>query len=309
MRLFDLHCDTPLCLYEGGLSLSENSLHIDIKKTAPYGSFIQTGAFWANSHLGAEQAWEHFLRAYAAFLRQIDETPDTVLVTDAAGIREAAASGKRAFLPAVEDARILNGYISRLDTLRDMGVRILTLCWGGKTCIGGSHDTDAPLTDFGRAVVRRCFELGIVPDISHASRAVSAEVLAMAQAAGRPVIASHSNAFAVRAHSRNLTDDEFRAVMASGGLAGISMVPYHLTDGTCDFSTLAAHIAHYLRLGGENSLCLGCDFDGVSELPAGIENVSSLPRLADHLRGHGMSEEQIDRIFFQNAYDFAMRNL
>lgn len=313
MRMFDLHCDTPLWLYNQNQPLTQNSLHVDLQKTALYETFIQVGAVWAEKVLGNETAWEHFLRVSDAFVKTVDSCPDAVLVTDAAGICEAAQSGKRAFLPAVEDARILNGYISRLDILRARGVRILTLGWKGITCIGGSHDTDVPLTEFGRQVVRRCFELGIVPDVSHASHAAAAEVLEMGRAAGKPVIASHSNSAGVFPHSRNLTDEEFRAITALGGIAGISLVPFHLTDSDngvpCTIRTVLDHIYHYLSLGGENSLCLGCDFDGIDELPEGIHNVADMTKVADALRADGMSEEQIDKIFFKNAYDFAMRSL
>ena len=313
MKLFDLHCDTFYDIYAKKIPLAQNDLHIDLEKLSGYEASVQTSAIWASKKKGNEECWEFFLNACTAMDAEIAKNPRAVRVTDAASIRRAVEEGKNAFILAVEDARMLNGYISRVDTMREMGVRFMTLQWGGPTIIGGAHDTDLPLTDFGRAVVRRCFEVGIIPDVSHASRAVTAEVLEMAKAAGKPVVATHSNSFGVFAHTRNLTDDEFRTIISLGGLAGISMVPYHLTDydngAPCDLQTLADHILHYISLGGENTVCMGSDFDGVGVLPDGIENISSLPRLADHLRRGGMSEEQIEKIFFRNAYDFAMRNL
>jgi len=310
MRLFDLHCDTALCLYNDNLKLSSSSLHIDLEKTAPFDAYVQVSAIWSRKHLDNDAAWECYLHAGDAFVQQIAENGNTALVTDSQQIREAVSAGKRAFLPAVEDARMLNGDLSRLTVMYSRGVRILTLCWGGETCIGGSHDTDAPLTDFGRAVVRRCFECGIVPDVSHASRAVTAETLAMAKAAGKPVIASHSDACGVRCHTRNLTDEEFRLLLEVGGIVGITLVPSFLTepDTPCTLASIAAHIRHFLALGGEDALCLGCDFDGVSQLPDGIGNVSHIVKLAEYLRAEGMSDELIDKIFFTNAYNFAMRN-
>ncbi len=313
MRLFDLHCDTFYDIHAKNLSLAKNDLHIDLEKLSVYEASVQTAAIWASKRVGCETAWEFFLNAVSTMDEEIAKYPRAVRVTDAASIRRAADEGKNAFILAVEDARMLNGYISRVDTMREMGVRFMTLQWGGPTIIGGAHDTELPLTDFGRAVVRRCFETGIIPDVSHASRAVTAEVLEMAKAAGKTVVATHSNSFGVFGHTRNLTDAEFRTIVSLGGLAGISMVPYHLTDSengsSCNLQTLADHILHYISLGGENTVCMGGDFDGVDSLPDGIENISSLPRLADHLRKGGMSEEQIEKIFFRNAYDFAMRNL
>jgi len=313
MRMFDLHCDTPLWLYNQSQTLQKNDLHVDMEKVSVYDKYIQVAAVWAEKKLGNETAWEHFLKVVDDFDRQIANTPNTVRVRDAEGIRRAAESGQRAFILAAEDARILNGYISRMDILYEKGVRILTLGWGGETLIGGSHNTDRPLTDFGRQVAERCFELGIIPDISHASRQVSAEVLAMGRARGKVVIASHSNSYGAYAHTRNLTDEEFRAVTELGGVAGISLVPFHLTDSDngvpCTVETVAEHIYHYLSIGGEDSLALGCDFDGIDELPEGIEKISDMLKVAEYLRANGMSEELIDKIFFKNAYDFAMRSL
>ncbi len=313
MKLFDLHCDTFYDIHAKKLSLAKNDLHIDLEKLSGYEASVQTAAIWASKKKGNEACWEFFLEACASMEEQIALCPRAVRVTDSYSIRRAIEESKNAFILAVEDARMLNGYISRVDIMREMGVRFMTLQWGGPTLIGGAHDTDLPLTDFGRAVVRRCFEVGIIPDVSHASRAVTAEVLEMAKAAGKPVIATHSNAYGVYPHTRNLTDEEFRAIVSLGGLAGISMVPYHLTDydggSPCNLQTLADHILHYISLGGENTVCMGSDFDGVGQLPDGIDNISSLPRLADHLRASGMSETQIEKIFFRNAYDFAMRNL
>ena len=254
MRLFDLHCDTLLCVHNQQLPLSSNPFHVDIEKTAPYESYVQIGAVWSEKRLGNDTAWEHFLRVSDGTAKTLRQTPHTVQAINAAGIRDAVLNGTRAFILAVEDARILNGYLSRVDVLYERGVRFLTLLWSGRTCIGGSHNTDAPLTEFGRAVVRRCFERGIIPDVSHASRAVTDEVLKMGREAGKPVIASHSNSFSVYEHTRNLTDDEFRTIAELGGIVGLSMVPPHLTDcqnGCCTLKTLASHI---YRRGSKTSL-------------------------------------------------------
>lgn len=313
MRLFDLHCDTFLELHDRALSLAESDLHIDMKKLSGYDASVQIAAVWADTKRDDEDAWTHFLCVADTFASEIARCPCAVQVTDASAIRQAVAEGKNAFILAVEDARILSGALDRVEQMRSRGVRFLTLQWGGVTSIGGAHDTDAPLTDFGRAVVRRCFETGIIPDLSHASRAVTAEVVQMAKEAGKPVVATHSNAYGVYPCTRNLTDREFSDIAALHGLVGISMVPYHLTDvqggAACTMETLVRHIRHFLSLGGEDVLAMGSDFDGVSSLPDGIEDISSLARLAAFCRRDGISEAQIEKIFFRNAYDFAMRNL
>lgn len=304
LKLFDLHCDTASLLFEKTLSLAANGLHISLENAAPFETYIQTMAVWSNHRLSDEAAWERFFVIQAYLKEQLKACGLPLFLNG----KQIPADGCGAIL-AVEDARILAGQLTRLDTLYNCGVRFLTLTWSGETCIGGSHDTDAPLTDFGRTAVSRCFEIGIVPDVSHASRRVTAEVLAMAKDARRPVIATHSNAFACRQHTRNLTDAEFREIAALGGIVGISLAPEHLADGACGIQNVVAHVLHYLSLGGENTLCLGCDFDGIDSTPAGLSDLSRLPALAGALSDAGVSDTVVHRIFFENAYCFAVRNI
>ncbi len=308
MKLFDLHCDTPYELFHRHASLKKNDLHISLNKTIAYSAYIQSAAIWSDCRLSDSEAWDAYLSIQENFKREIAINPDAILAKNAQDLIRAADTGKRCFIQAVEDARILDGDLSRLDRLREDGVRLLTLCWAGKSCIGGSHDTSFPLSDFGADVVKRCFEYKITPDVSHASRAVTADVLKLAKEYRKPVVATHSNAHAIHPHTRNLTDEEFRAITDLGGVIGISLCPEHLTDGACDINAVVRHIQHYLRIGGEHSLCLGCDFDGIGDTPAGLENVARLTALADRLNLAGLSASTIERIFFDNAYGFAVEN-
>ena len=307
LKLFDLHCDTASLLFDRKQSLAANDLHIDLDKANSFDTYIQTMAVWSNYRLSDEAAWERFWDIRENLLAQLDAYRIPLIKNS--GDLSKAAENKRGAILAVEDARLLAGHPERLDIRHDCGVRFLTLTWSGETCIGGSHDTDAPLTDFGRAVVERCFALGITPDVSHASRPVTAEVLAMAKQARRPAIATHSNAFSCRQHTRNLTDAEFRTIAECGGVVGISLAPDHLADGACGIRDVVSHIRHYLSLGGEHALCLGCDFDGIDTVPDGLSDLSCLPILAEALSDAGISDAVIHRIFFENAYGFAVKNL
>lgn len=297
MRYFDLHCDTAYEVYRNSEGHTSGSMHISLDRTKIFSDYIQIAAIWSEYALSDEAAWIQYQKIRARFVREFPcctRPPDK--------------TGGASFILSVEDARILAGDLSRLTTLYEDGVRTLTLMWKGSTCIGGSYDTDLPLTDFGRAVVRECFRLGIVPDVSHASRRVTAEVLAMANDAGRPIIASHSNAYAIHPHNRNLTDEEFRAIVACGGIVGVSLAPQHLMDGPCTAQTVVRHLCHYLSLGGQDALCLGCDLDGIETTPSDLPDLSAMPVLYRTLRENGISESIAQKIFFENAYGFAIQN-
>ena len=182
----------------------------------------------------------------------------------------------------------------------------MTLLWGGETCIGGSHDTSTGLTEFGKQVVKRCFELGIVPDISHASEQSVDDVIEIAYQYQKPFIATHSNSYSAYAHSRNLRDRHLSELMKLGGTVGVSMCTSHLRDCAqkqADIDDVIHHIERYMELDAQDYLCFGCDFDG-TDLPNGIAHVGDLEKVAEALSAHGYSDQLIDKIFYTNAYTF-----
>ncbi|NLK39608.1 MAG: hypothetical protein GX303_05105 [Clostridiales bacterium] len=311
LRLFDLHCDTPYELYKKRLPLDKNTLHVSLDGAAGFFQYAQVAAVWSDYRRTDEEVYFDFWRIAENFKNELQINSHRAALASTAGDIDTAIESKRApFILSVEDARLLAGDITRLDALHKAGVRLLTLVWQGESCIGGAFDTDAPLTDFGRAALHRCFELGILPDISHASRPVTDEVIATAKERGKPVVASHSNAYDVCAHRRNLSSQSFTQLLELGGIVGISLAPQHLTDSQdCAIDNILPHIDYYLSLGGEKALCLGCDFDGIDNTPSGIDGIAHLYRLAEALARQNYSDTLIDSIFFTNAYNFFKRNM
>ena len=309
LRLFDLHCDTLYECNKQNKSLVSNDLNLSLKRLSEYERFCQVLAMWSDPKDSEDENYRNFFMARELLARQLSEAEklgiSVRLCQDSHTLTEADSSGSMAVMLAVEGGRLLSGDLSRLDSLYEAGVRFLTLVWN-KTCkIGGAHDSDEGLTDFGREVVLRCFELGIIPDVSHASVKMTSEVLEMCEASGKVCVATHSNSHTVCAHRRNLDDASFKRIAKLGGIVGVSLAPMHLTNGDkCTIDDIAAHIEHYLSLGGEDTVCLGCDLDGVGHLPEGIENVSDLYKIAEKLAQNNYNEILIDKIFYANARNF-----
>lgn len=181
----------------------------------------------------------------------------------------------------------------------------MTLVWNGVCAIGGAHDTDEGLTDFGYEVVERCHTLGIIPDLSHSSALMCDQVLELCEERGYVCVATHSNSCAVCDHRRNLRDDQFCRIASLGGIVGVSLAPMHLTSSdSCGVYDVVRHIEHYLWLGGENAVCLGCDLDGVDSLPQGLNSVSDLVKIAEMLGQNNYSDSLIEKIFYANARNF-----
>ena len=313
LSLFDTHCDTAYELFHRGVHLDANDCcHISLDKAACYDRYAQYYAVWSNRRLDDETCWEHFLKIAANFKKELERTPDlAVPITTAAELESAIASGKHAAMLAVEDARLTAGKLERLNEMKSLGVKYLTLLWGGDTCVGGSHNTENGLTDYGKALARRSFELGIIPDVSHASEQSVDDLIPIAYEFGKPFIATHSNAYSLYGHTRNLRDRHFAVIKELGGIVGVSLCPSHLTDTSIRPATaedVFAHVDYYLSLGGEDLVGFGADWDG-TDLPEGFSGVHDLTHVAEIMAKHNYSEELIYKIFWKNFYDFALRNL
>lgn len=312
LSLFDTHCDTALELYRRQEELQENTCHISLSHVNAYEKYAQLFAVWSDRRLDDQTCWEDFFKVADNLDRLIGIKGKSIArIRTQEELDAALAASKRAAVLAVEDARLLAGDIDRLQVLYDHGVRCMTLLWGGKTCIGGSHDTDSGLTDFGKLVTRRCFELGIVPDISHASEQSVDDIIGIANQYNKPFIATHSNSYSAYAHTRNLRDRHLEALMRLGGIVGVSMCTIHLRDCTqnnASVEDVVRHIDRYMELGAQDHLCFGCDFDG-TDLPDGIAHAGDLYKVADALAAHGYTTEQIEKIFWKNAYTFFQNQL
>lgn len=311
LKLIDTHCDTAFELYHRGSSILKNKCNISISRAEIYNNYTQFFAIWTAKRLRDQDGYKAFIDISDNLSKEIDENKDRIaLVKNFNEMQKAWDENKIAAFLAVEDARILAGDINRMDELKARGVKYLTLMWGKTSCIGGSHDVEGGLSPFGHDVVRKCFDYGIVPDISHSNEQTTDDVCRLAYEYNRPFIASHSNCYSVYPHSRNLRDKHLKAIIELGGIVGFSLCPYHLKDmsnGICTIDDVVRHIDKYMELGAENVLGFGCDLDG-TDLPDGFEGVNDLEKIADALLKRGYSEETVEKIFYKNYYDFILKN-
>ncbi len=312
LSLIDTHCDTAFELYHKKQGIAANDCHISLSAARNYKNYTQFFAVWADRRKSDDECYSEFLAVSDNLKAEILQNFENIkFVTSFDGMCGAWQNGKRAAFLAVEDARILGGRLERLDELSLRGVKYLTLLWGGETCIGASHDVSGGLTDFGRKTVKRCFELNIVPDISHSNEQVTDEVCELAYEYEKPFIASHSNSFECFPHTRNLRKRHLEALIKQDGIVGISLCPHHLRDMSdgkmCTAEDVFAHIDSYMSQGAENILGLGCDLDG-TDLPDGFSSVGDLYKLADICLSHGYGEDTVEKIFYKNYYEFIKTN-
>lgn len=310
MKLIDLHCDTAWRMHKENSILYANNFHISLEKIAKYENYAQIMAIYIPNKLSDEDGYNRFFENYGYLSAELAENNDRMLkITDGRALPEVWENRKNAVILSVEDARILAGDLGRLDCLYERGVRFLTLMWNGETCIGGSHNTAQGLTEFGKKVTMRCFELGIIPDVSHASEQTASDMIEIAQKLGKPLIASHSCSHAVWEHKRNLRDNHFEAIRDLGGIVGVSLCRSHLApEGKATIEDVIRHTEHYLSLSGENTVSFGCDLDG-TDLPDGINDVSDLMKIADRFAQLGYNDSLIEKMFWKNAERFIVDNV
>lgn len=171
-----------------------------------------------------------------------------------------------------------------------------TLTWNADNALAGCHASFQGLSRRGAEFVRAAEDLGILIDVSHLSERAFWDLARIARC---PILASHSNCRALCGHTRNLTDDQLRAVAESGATVGLNLYPPFLGENA-DFSVLQRHLEHMLRLCGEDHVAIGGDLDGCEELAGGFSDLSDFAGFYEFLRGQGYEEALLDRIFYTN---------
>ena len=213
-------------------------------------------------------------------------------------VEENGKNGKYSAILTIEGPAGFGYDPALLENLWQIGFRISTLGWNEENVLIGSHATGAGLTAQGADYVRECQRLGILVDVSHCSDQGFWDMLKITEA---PLIATHSNSRAIHGHSRNLTDDMFRAICGTGGTVGINLYADFLGENAT-VDTVCDHIFHYLELDPQGEhISLGGDLDGCDALPAGIIGIESYPVLAQRLLERGAGEQIVANIYWNNA--------
>jgi len=203
----------------------------------------------------------------------------------------------------IEGAHALEGDIDNLERLFDQGLRIVGLTHFFDNELGGSlHGIrNDGLSNFGKAVVRRANELGMIIDVAHASPTMVADVLAVSTA---PVILSHGGVSGTCESPRNLPDSLMREIAAKGGLIGIG----YFKGVVCDISPdgIIKAIRYAIDLLGVDHVALGSDYDGTVAVSF---DTSELAVLTETMLQAGFSEHEIRSVMGENVKRFLLEQL
>lgn len=234
---------------------------------------------------------------------------DFAICRSTADIGAAMASGKIAGVMHMEGAEAIGPNLDTLYLFHEMGLRSLGPVWSRPTIFGhgvpmrfpGTPDTGPGLTDLGKDLIRLCDELGILIDLAHLNQAGVDDV---ARLSHRPLVATHSNAHAICATTRNLTDRQLGQIRDSGGMVGLNYATFFLPqDGISDvamgFDPMLRHLDYLIEALGEDHVGLGSDFDGATVVDA-LKDVAGIPAFFDAMAAHGYDEALIRKLGCDN---------
>ena len=348
--VFDGHNDLPWQMRQQAqgsfdtldIARPQPGLHTDIERLRRGGVGAQ---FWS-IYVPAETdrtgtALHETLEQIDLVHRMVRRYPDAFeLAYTADDVERIQRAGKIASLLGIEGGYSIESSLQCLRMLYALGVRYMTLThadtidWADAATDEPQHDG---LSEFGEEVVREMNRLGMLVDISHVSVETMKDALRVSRA---PVIASHSSAYAIAPHVRNVPDDVLRLIAPNGGVIMVNFFSgfvvaesartvaalfdvarelreRHPDDGAFreamgawrrehpieagSVADVVDHIEHIARVAGVDHVGLGSDYDGVTLLPAGLEDVSCYPAITRELLARGWSAADVHKVLGGNA--------
>jgi membrane dipeptidase len=358
--LVDTHNDalSSLVLEGKDITHSLNEGHSDLHRWRDGGMNIQFMSVWTGEKPRRPQGF------FADATEEIDSLEILVLrnheqialARNMKEIRRGLRQKKLVMMIGVEGGHMIEDNIKKLDELASRGMRYLTLTWNNSTSWASSamdetamadgkmSPTAIGLNDFGKQVVRRLNELGVMVDLSHVGEKTFYDALSVTQ---KPVLLSHSSVYALCPVFRNLKDDQIKAVAANKGVICInfysgfisadydrrlrelqggerkqvqdSLLKANAGDSTAmrkawalyrdkelemlrpTVKDVADHIDYIVKLVGDDYVGLGADYDGVSSVPKGLEDVSRYPEITEELMRRGYSRKSVKKILGKNV--------
>ena len=276
--------------------------HTDLARLKEGGVDVQFFVIWTRP----EEHEDHFARAmHLIDMMESDVAECNGEIEFCRNYNEIMATVNQKKIAAVlclEGGQLIGNDIDNINRFWDRGMRYFTLAWnyGTDWCGGAKDDDDKGLTQFGKEAIDRMHQLGVMIDVSHVNHKSLQQVLDHTNAT---VIATHSGAYAINPHKRNLSDDHIKEIARRGGVIGAVFYPYFLNNtDTATIADVMAHINHIRKLTGSvDHIALGSDFDGIDLTPQGLENVSKFPNLTHALCVEGYSADEITKILGANA--------
>ncbi len=242
-----------------------------------------------------------------------------------ADVDEARRTGRMAVFYLYQNTVQFGDDLDRVEMFYRLGVRSAQLTYNERNLAGAGCRAEGRLTDFGRQLIERMNAVRMLLDLSHANMPTMADAIAASRV---PVLISHTGCQSVYSHVRNTTDENLRALARGGGLVGVCQIrPFLTRKKTDNLEAYIDHIAHAVKVCGEDHVCIGSDRDHrvITLTPAYIAELKreegaqvvddELPLFLDALNGprrmevvwsalarRGLGASTIEKIMGTNLY-------
>lgn len=317
MKYIDMHCDTlsiGMLQHKDTITKLEGSM-VDVERLIKADAGAQFFAMFVPQRdvpdwYGLEKMPEHEVlleKMHDIFVKTMKENENSMAFAQSYEMmQENLREGKMSAFLTMENGFAVRGKMENLKKFHDMGVGLMTLTWNDPNCFGQNHSSDkglmqTGLTDFGKEAIPYMNELGIIVDVSHLSDGGFYDV---AKYSRKPFVASHSNCRELSPATRNLTDDMIRVLAECGGVAGINFEPTFLNwdqnDAWSRVSRICDHVEHFIKIGGEECVGIGTDFDGIGG-KFEISDCSRMNLFFDELHRRKISDRVIEKVAFGNV--------
>ncbi|MDW7675044.1 MAG: dipeptidase [Bacillota bacterium] len=288
---------------------NSTSFEVDIPKLKQGGISVQYFGIWVNEKDYPGRSLSRTLALLNALFATIDNNQNQIqLAGSTAEIEAIIANEKIAAVAAIEGADALTEphAIKLLYQLYDLGVRVIGFGWyhSNQLAAGysGTYHNGSPsppgLTVLGKKLIEQINRLGIILDVSHLPESSFWDVI---EHTSDPVIASHSGAYSLHPHFRNLTDEQILAIAGRNGVVNIVFHAPFLTEPLhkASIATIVDHIDYVVDLTGIDYVGLGSDFDG-GQMPNDLPNASLYSNIIGELLARGYSQLEIEKILAGN---------
>jgi len=275
---------TPERLQKGGVKVQAQSLFIDTpSELAPLKSAMHT---------------------ISLIKKAVRNTDSFFQVKSTNDIHDNLINDKTGILITIEGLEVIEGELDLLDVFYDLGVRLVAPTWNRQLPYNAPVTETGGIFEKGKELISKVDDLGMIIDISHSSQLSSFDFARLSKS---PVIASHSNVKALNSHSRNLSDDQLKMLQERGGVFGMNIYPGFLRPDSAPktedngFEWCWQIIDYTASKFSLDLVAIGTDFDGIFNTPKGMEDPSFYPAFAEFLKTKGMTQLEIEKVFYRNA--------
>jgi membrane dipeptidase len=361
--LADTHNDILSSAMLDGIDISHRVKegHSDLVRWKEGGLDVQFFSVWTGEKARNKEGFYKDAEAEIDSLAiLVLKNPDRItLARNYKEVKRGIRQDKLVALIGVEGGHMIEDDMDKLQTLYNQGMRYMTLTWNNSTSWATSAKDEASLnpseggtsgdsvkrkglTSFGKQIIKRMNELGIIVDLSHVGEQTFYDAIATVT---KPVMLSHSSVWSICPVFRNVKDEQIKAVAKNGGVICInfysgfidsnfakkmdelegtkgkqikdSLTQYYdaakmneiwrqrfsaeLEPFRPTLAQMVDHIDHIVKLAGDDYVGIGSDYDGVSSLPKGLEDVTTYPKITEELLRRGYSKKSVYKILGGNV--------